>query len=505
MPAQDLAGSDARRVRRALTGASPLAVVGALALLPGSDRGRPGHRRGGVPGQPGPTGQLRRRQRLRAGGAASGSNAPVGCDGIDLDGPGYWMVAADGGIFNYGDAGFFGSAGSVPLNEPIVGMAAMPDGGGYWLVASDGGIFNYGDAELLRLPRRPTPQRADRGHGRDSRRPRLLARRLRRWDLQLRRRRLLRLARGGQPLNQPIVGMAATHDGGGLLVRGARRRHLQLRRRRLPRLHGRHAAERPIVGMASAPQGYWMVALGRGHLQLRHRYYGSMGGQPNPNPIRGMAATPDGGGYWILPTRPRRYHQLSRPAPAAPRWRRCNSSSTRRGTGSTPRTARSTTAPNRPSWRSRRRRASRETGWSGRPPGRRSGRASPPSSSGGRLRDPDRPRGRPVDGREQRPAGVDAQHVDRRRLHVHRRRVDVGRRHPDRASSRRSGSWTGPWSTRSAPCIGLASSTKASPSTATATSPRYPSPTGARASATRRSTGCGRANIDPIGTTVWVY
>jgi hypothetical protein len=25
-------------------------------------------------------------------------------------------------------------------------MAATSDGGGYWLVASDGGIFNFGDA-----------------------------------------------------------------------------------------------------------------------------------------------------------------------------------------------------------------------------------------------------------------------------------------------------------------------------------------------------------------------
>ena len=25
-------------------------------------------------------------------------------------------------------------------------MAATPDGGGYWLVAADGGIFTYGDA-----------------------------------------------------------------------------------------------------------------------------------------------------------------------------------------------------------------------------------------------------------------------------------------------------------------------------------------------------------------------
>jgi len=55
-------------------------------------------------------------------------------------------VASDGGIFNYGDAAFFGSAGSVKLNKPIVGISASVTGGGYLLVASDGGIFNYGDA-----------------------------------------------------------------------------------------------------------------------------------------------------------------------------------------------------------------------------------------------------------------------------------------------------------------------------------------------------------------------
>jgi hypothetical protein len=55
-------------------------------------------------------------------------------------------VAADGGIFTFGDAGYFGSTGNIHLNKPIVGMAATPDGQGYWLMASDGGIFTFGDA-----------------------------------------------------------------------------------------------------------------------------------------------------------------------------------------------------------------------------------------------------------------------------------------------------------------------------------------------------------------------
>jgi hypothetical protein len=63
------------------------------------------------------------------------------------DGGGYWLVAADGGIFTYGDAPFEGSAGGVSLSAPIVGMESTPDAAGYWLVAADGEIFAYGDAE----------------------------------------------------------------------------------------------------------------------------------------------------------------------------------------------------------------------------------------------------------------------------------------------------------------------------------------------------------------------
>ena len=62
------------------------------------------------------------------------------------DGGGYWMVASDGGIFAFGDAGFYGSTGNIVLNQPVVGMTPGVQGQGYWMVASDGGIFAFGDA-----------------------------------------------------------------------------------------------------------------------------------------------------------------------------------------------------------------------------------------------------------------------------------------------------------------------------------------------------------------------
>ncbi len=55
--------------------------------------------------------------------------APSPIDTVTVNqraGHGYWLVATDGGIFTFGDAGFFGSTGAVALNKPIVGMAPTP-------------------------------------------------------------------------------------------------------------------------------------------------------------------------------------------------------------------------------------------------------------------------------------------------------------------------------------------------------------------------------------------
>ena len=71
-------------------------------------------------------------------------NAPVVGITATPDGKGYWLVAADGGVFSFGDAVFAGSMGGSHLNGPVVGIAANPDGKGYWLAAADGGVFPVG-------------------------------------------------------------------------------------------------------------------------------------------------------------------------------------------------------------------------------------------------------------------------------------------------------------------------------------------------------------------------
>jgi hypothetical protein len=171
---------------------------------------------------------------------------------------GYWQTGSDGGVFSFGSAGFYGSAGGIHLNKPIVGMAPTPDGKGYWLVASDGGIFSYGDAQF---------------YG----------------------------STGSLVLNKPIVGMAPTPDGkgywlvasdGGIFAFGDAAFHGST---------GSIHLNKPIVGMAvdAGTGGYWLVASDGGVFSFDAPFFGSTGNITLNKPIVSMAAPPDGGGYWM--------------------------------------------------------------------------------------------------------------------------------------------------------------------------------------------------------------
>jgi hypothetical protein len=64
-------------------------------------------------------------------------------------GGGYWLAAADGSVFAFGNAQDFGSISGRAISRPVVAIVAGPGSGGYWLVAADGGVFTFGDAWYL--------------------------------------------------------------------------------------------------------------------------------------------------------------------------------------------------------------------------------------------------------------------------------------------------------------------------------------------------------------------
>jgi hypothetical protein len=175
---------------------------------------------------------------------------------------GYWLVAADGGVFAEGSAGFYGSTGALRLNAPVVGMAPTPDGRGYWLVALDGGIFSFGDAAF---------------YG----------------------------SMGGSHLNKPVVGMAATPDGrgywlvaqdGGIFTFGDAAFYGSM---------GGSHLNAPISGMAASAtgHGYWLVAADGGIFTFGDApFLGSMGGTVLNDPVVDMVATPHNGGYLMVAT-----------------------------------------------------------------------------------------------------------------------------------------------------------------------------------------------------------
>jgi hypothetical protein len=186
-------------------------------------------------------------------------NKPVVGMAATPDGKGYWLVASDGGIFAFGDAGFYGSTGAIKLNKPIVGMISTIDGKGYWLVASDGGIFAFGDAVF---------------YG----------------------------SLGGQKLGSPVTAMAMGYLGGGYWLTTANGGVFAFGDARyLGEPNGAPGGYR-ITGMAGAKSanGYWLVsANGNVVSEGDAAPYGSMIGTNLNSPIVGMDATPDGAGYWL--------------------------------------------------------------------------------------------------------------------------------------------------------------------------------------------------------------
>lgn len=172
-------------------------------------------------------------------------------------GDGYWLVGADGSVRAFGDAVVHDSAAGAGPEGRIVGIAATPSGNGYWLVAENGGIFAYGDAQLLGRVGAPGPE-------------------------------------------QPIVGMAPTTTGRGYWLAAANGDVFAFGDAQAYGSPGGIRLARPIAGIVATTEGYLLVGSDGAVFAFGNaRYHGSTAAGPPVDPVVGMASTPSGDGYWL--------------------------------------------------------------------------------------------------------------------------------------------------------------------------------------------------------------
>ena len=154
------------------------------------------------------------------------------------DDGGYWLAAADGGVFSFGDAGYQGSLPNrgVRTNK-VVAIVGDPVTNGYDLIGSDGSVWDFN-----------TPQFGD-------------------------------LPFFGFHVNN-IVGAALTPDAKGLYLVGADGRVYSLLGD--GKFQGDASSlplNAPIVGMAVDPAtgGYWLVGKDGGVFSYDAPFHGSTG------------------------------------------------------------------------------------------------------------------------------------------------------------------------------------------------------------------------------------
>jgi Pro-kumamolisin, activation domain/IPT/TIG domain len=187
---------------------------------------------------------------------------------------GYWLVGADGGVFTFPDAQFYGSTGNLHLQRPVVGITPHSGHTGYWLVASDGGVFTFtsnggffGSIPGLGIKPYGTPG-------------------------------------SGRHLSAPIVGMVPAADGqgyylvgsdGGVFAFGPGAKFVGS----CPALRGGCSGPAVAVVPDASGNGYWLVTkTGNVYAFGDARGFGSPGTQGSS--VTSATRTGDGNGYWIL-------------------------------------------------------------------------------------------------------------------------------------------------------------------------------------------------------------
>jgi hypothetical protein len=219
-----------------------------------------------------------------------------------LIGPGYWMLADNGVISNFGGAGKFG-AGQFILNPslfpPFVDIEPTPSGKGYWTLEAGGAFRSYGDAlpfaAVTALPAGDrfvsmsvTPD--GRGLWLYSAKGRVVPRGNAGFFGDM----------GAQVLNADVIDSVATPDGGGYWMVAADGGIFSFGNAKFAGSTGDMKLNKPVVSMAPDPDGfgYWLVASDGGIFAFDAKFRGSMGDTPLAKPVSGMV--PGNAGYLMV-------------------------------------------------------------------------------------------------------------------------------------------------------------------------------------------------------------
>jgi hypothetical protein len=228
-----------------------------------------------------------------AASAAGGADRTAAAAGAG----GYWLYAADGGIFAFGTAGFQGAA-PVQSND-LIGMAATPSGNGYWMADDDGDVVAAGDATVFGTRASSTDNVAaftarPQGDG---------------YWLATRTGGLE--SYGKAPVfpgvtvkeSKRITTLASTLSGAGAWMAAVDGGVFTFGDAAFLGSMGGVRLNQPVVGMAPTPsgRGYWLVASDGGIFSFGDAgFFGSTGGVRLNQPVVGMAPTPSGRGYWLV-------------------------------------------------------------------------------------------------------------------------------------------------------------------------------------------------------------
>jgi hypothetical protein len=201
---------------------------------------------------------------------------------------GYWMIGANGNVYNFGTTAF----GGVPTSA--VDIEATRSGAGYWILNDRGEVFTKGDAQYFGNASLNAGEKAvslsapPAGSGY--------------WIFTDRGRVIARGAAGhhgdmsGIPLNGPVLDSVATPSGQGYFMVASDGGIFTFGDARFAGSMGGKRLNKPVMSMApdSDGRGYWLVASDGGIFAFDANFHGSMGDKVLNKPISGIVPGRDG-------------------------------------------------------------------------------------------------------------------------------------------------------------------------------------------------------------------